>query len=177
MSFDQDKQYDSEDTLQWCLDPSSRTPEAERALESDPELRESFEGFENSVASLRSALSREAAETNDEGLVDQILRATTREDLTWRGDLRLVGEYLGRRVKSSWVVKLVAASLVAHLTALPILGFMLLTKTPENGFNVRLQEPLELPFEEVQPEPDRELDEDALVSPEELELLLEDQRR
>ncbi len=177
MSFDQEGRYESEDILQWCLDPSSRTPETERALESDPLLRESFEGFESSVAGLRSALSREEAATNDAGLVDQILRATTREDLTWRGDLRLVGEYLGRHVKSSWVVKLVAASLVAHLTALPILGFMLLTKSPESGFNLRLEEPIDLPFEEVQPEPDRELDEDALVSPEELEVLLEDQRR
>lgn len=180
MSFERDESYENEDILEWCLDPSSRTPEAESALEADPELRLTLQEFESSVSGLRESLRREESRSTsvgEKGLVADILRATTREDLSRRGDLRLVRDYIGRSLRSSWVMRVVAASLVIHLSALPILGFILLTQEPKPHFNLWLEPPVELPFEETSPEPAREVDESGFVDPEELDALLRDEQR
>ena len=172
--------YEDRDVLQWYLDPSSRTPETERALEESSELRESLGEFEASVSGLRSALLQEESERIAPGesvLVDEILRATTREDLSVRGDLALVRDFLGRRLSGSWVLKLVAASLVVHLSALPILGFMLLTEPAGPQLYLSLEKPIELPFEEDEQEPEREVDGTDFVDPEEWDELLQGKDR
>ena len=149
-----------EDLVQWALDPASRTPEVQRALESDAELAASLAEWESTLQGLRGAFERETRASETSGaLAESILNRTTREDLSWRGDLHLITGFVRRRLTSGSVwTKLVAASLIVHLTALPILGFMLLTETPERHFNLFLEKPVDPPFEENLPEPTREVD-------------------
>ena len=59
---------------------------------------------------------------------------------------------------TSWVMKLVTASLIIHLSALPILAFMVLTDGGERHFNIFIEKPKKPPFEEVLPEPDRDIE-------------------
>lgn len=159
MNPDSNRHYSDEDLLEWALDPSSMTPEAEAALQADTELRRSLESWEATVSELRVGFaSEEQAEHASERLADSILAQTTREDLSWRGDLRLVSSFVRRGLSRSVWTKLVAASLIIHISALPILGYMLLVETPERHFNIFLEKPVDPPFEENLPEPDREVD-------------------
>ncbi|MFT4543024.1 MAG: hypothetical protein ACI841_004246 [Planctomycetota bacterium] len=68
---------------------------------------------------------------DSKALVDSILGRTTREDLSWRGDLRLVGNFFSRHWDSSLMVRLVAASLAVHIAALPILALVMILQEDE----------------------------------------------
>ncbi|MBK8178894.1 MAG: hypothetical protein IPK67_08405 [Planctomycetes bacterium] len=89
------------------------------------------------------------------------LASTLGEDLSWRGDWRVVSRFLGERLRTSRVLRLVAASLLLHLLALPVIGFVLLRRAQENH-GVSLW--VETPSRELAPaaapvaEPRRELE-------------------
>ncbi len=88
-------------------------------------------------------------------LSQRILSQTTGEDLSWRGDIRLVGRYLRSGLGASPILRLAAASLLFHLVALPVLAYWILAGQAD---------PLELSFETYerahpsQPFPDQPLD-------------------
>ncbi len=66
-----------------------------------------------------------------QGLAQRILAQTTREDLTWRGELRLVSSYVWRGIGSSGLLRLAAASLLIHLAALPVLAYFVWFAPPK----------------------------------------------
>ena len=79
------------------------------------------------VRALRlAALDLEPSAQGAAHAVERTLGATTREDLSWRGDWRVVGRYLGDRLRSSRAVRLLAASLLVHLLTLPVIAWVLL---------------------------------------------------
>ena len=84
-----------------------------------------------------------------------ILSQTTGEDLSWRGDLRLVGRYLRTGLRASPILRVAAASLLFHLVALPVLAYWVWAGQSD---------PLELSFETYerahpsQPFPDQPVD-------------------
>lgn len=77
------------------------------------------------LARCRTAIEVESksAHAREDALVESILASTTREDLGWRGDLRIVRGFLGERMRSSGVLRFAAASVVAHLIALPAVAW------------------------------------------------------
>ena len=103
-------------------------------------MRRSLRGIDRGQAAQAAALSR------------RILSQTTGEDLSWRGDLRLVGRYLRAGLRFSPVLRVAAASLLFHLAALPVLAYLVWSAGVE---------PLELSYESwdkahpAQPFPDR----------------------
>ena len=63
-------------------------------------------------------------------LAERILARTTREDLGWRGDWRLLRGFVGQRLRSSGVLRFAAASLLVHLLALPVLAWLAFRDAP-----------------------------------------------
>jgi len=86
--------------------------------------------------------ARQAPHTvqSEERLVRRVLARTTREDLTWRGDLRVYGDWLARALRSSLVLRVAAASLLLHLAALPVLAWLALrSERAEPHFNTAIE--------------------------------------
>lgn len=171
--------------LDWLLDPDGRDEATRAWLESDPEARrrlaelETFLGRVREVARAEEAGSREsdAAANPESHLADAVLERTTREDLSWRGDLRVVGGYLRRRLAESSWLKLAAASLLVHLIALPALAvyvFVARPDRPELGF-IPWEEHRPPALPEAEPEPVPELPVPRMDE-EELDELLEEGR-
>jgi len=75
-------------------------------------------------------------------LVGRVLAETTRADLSWRGDLRLVAGFIRERLAASPALKVVAASLLVHLIALPVVGWYVL-REPENRATIYFGPPLQ----------------------------------
>ncbi len=161
-----------EDLLQWILDERVRraTPRAE--LERDPASKETLEDLERFIADCRASLADEQVSASTSELERDILAATTREDLRLRGDLRLVGSFVRQSLRSSMLLRVVAASLLLHIAALPVLAFIsfLQPKAPETLVTFDgPRDPAALPYaagvEEPEPiisEPELELDPVAL---------------
>jgi len=138
--------FDDERLLEWLLNPETRDERTRAELEADEGARLRLERLGRFVDRCRStaddlALESDSAPDRDAGdlapLTARVLDCTTREDLTWRGDVRLYGRYLrGRLAESAWL-RLAAASLLLHLLALPAVAVYLLVsqpKAPEIGF-------------------------------------------
>ncbi len=92
----------------------------------------------------------------EEALVRRILERTTREDLGLRGEVRLLGAFLRDRLASSALLRLVAASLLLELFALPVVAFLLRSGEPEQPRLV-FEIPREAPDEPFAPEPEESL--------------------
>lgn len=151
-----------EDLLEWLLDEEARTGVERQSLESRPEVGERLRDLEAFLGDCRRSLDAEeqTSETTETVLVDRILLSTTREDLSWRGDLRLVGGFLRQRLRASLLLRVVAASLLLHVVALPVLAYYTLVVIPERQLTVDVQSGRpELPYEEHEPEPEREVSE------------------
>jgi len=74
---------------------------------------------------------REASRVVDVGgLCEAALAASTREDLSWRGDLRVVTGYVREGIRSSAMLRLAAASLILHLAAIPVVALFMLSGDP-----------------------------------------------
>ncbi len=75
----------------------------------------------------------EAAESLAERIVAETRQEAEAQSLPagWRGDLRLIGGFVNRRWQASWVVRLAAASLIAHLIALPAVAAYVLWVRPK----------------------------------------------
>ena len=84
------------------------------------------------LESAREALARASSGTSTWGvdeerrLQERVLLRTTREDLGWRGELRMLWGFLRDSLRDSPALRVVAASLIAHLLALPVLGYVIL---------------------------------------------------
>lgn len=113
---------DEETVLQWLLDADLRAEVSRSELETShaAELAD-LEGF---LAECRAELREAdaALESDARRLADAVLARTVREDLGWRGDLRLVRNFVSNRMRSSLILRFAAASLLVHLIALPVIA-------------------------------------------------------
>jgi len=159
-----------EDLLELALDES-----AQRAPARSPELRacgectRALDATLSELAAIRGALAASSIEDERraEELAESVLGRTTREDPSWRGDWHVVGRFLRERWSSSLTVRLIAASLLLHLMAVPVLAIALVLRARESrGLVVRIEAPpqdlpvVQLPVEqrrELVREPDPEL--------------------
>jgi hypothetical protein len=144
-----------EELLAWILDSRTRERRGREELVGDAQVRERLEGLESFVESCRSEL-REEMPANPEGLAAlerQVLARTTREDVSWRGDLRLVRGFLRQRLSSSVFLRVVAASLLVHVAALPVLAYYTWV-APKPSYTLLVDLARELPYGEPEHEPD-----------------------
>lgn len=162
------RRWSDEDLLQWVLDASLRERYPRETLVADAGTAARLEELESFLASCRDSLAAETETrrrpAEDAVLVARILATTTREDLSWSGDLRLVGGFLRDRLRSSRLLRFVAASLLLHLIALPVLAYYTLVVLPEKRGTI-LHGPggaLELPWSEVEEEPDLPIEEPVI---------------
>lgn len=116
---------------------------ADRA-ELTPDERTEVEELEEILGAARdlTAGTPDWSAIREGALVGRVLAKTTREDLSWRGDLALVTSFVRDRLAASPVLKLVAASLLVHLAALPVLGWYVLREP-----SVQPQITFDVPFE------------------------------
>jgi hypothetical protein len=89
-------------------------------------------------------------------LVGRVLARTTREDLSWRGELRLLAGFVRERLSASPVLRIVAASLALHLAAVPVVGWYVARERAEHAIHTGIERPAEdafahLPDETVVP--------------------------
>lgn len=91
--------------------------------------------------------------TNLDALADRVLAATTREDLSWRGDLRLVGGFVVAHLRSSRMLRIAALVLAMHFVGLSVLAYHVLSRPNEPFINVDFEDRPELPFPEEVVEP------------------------
>jgi len=130
--------------------------------EGEPAAADEQARLASELARVREALrGRAFARPRDEArFVDAVLARTTREDLSWRGDLRLLRAFLGERLRASPALRLVAASLALHLVAAPALAWWMLHERPaERAFTLHVELPSELPFVDELPPLEQPTDE------------------
>jgi hypothetical protein len=89
--------------------------------------REEQELLRSFILACREAAPVEEGATE---LCERALSASTREDLSWRGDLRIVSRYVRDGIRSSPMLRLAAASLVVHLIAIPVVALFMLAEKP-----------------------------------------------
>lgn len=157
---------DEERLLELLLAGSERSEEELEELRGDPRRGAAAAELEAFLATCRHALREapgEAAASAFEGargaaLAERVLDRSTREDLGWRGDLRLLGGFAAERLRSSRLLRLAAASLLVHLAALPVLAWYALLPPRETGLQISIEPRAETPLlpEEAE-EPVREL--------------------
>ncbi len=127
------------------------------ALRSDPRLEESARETEAIVRATQHLADQDSTELTplrESRLVGRILSRTTREDLSWRGDWNLWRRFLLERFHNSNALRVVAASLLVHLLALPFFGTQIF-KSPEKPVVLKfepadsasLEPPAQEPFE------------------------------
>jgi len=153
-----------EELLAWLLDEDTRgrTPRAELEAQGE-QVAERLGDWDAFVQRCRVELAEDASAdvAQTSGLEERILARTTREDVSWRGDWRLLRGFLGQRLGASVVLRVVAASLLVHIAALPVLAYYTyLAPEPETviQFDLPVGE-AELPFRDAEPEPQPEVDE------------------
>ncbi len=83
-----------------------------------------------------------------QALSERILARTTRADLGLRGDARLLTGFLAARLRSSAVLRFAAASLLAHLFALPLLAWYTFVHEPE-AYRIKFELPPGSAFEDM----------------------------
>lgn len=85
----------------------------------------------------------------------RVLARTTRQDPSWRGDVRLMLDFLARRLESSPALRLVAAALVLHLAAFPVVALMAWqARPPAPQPRITFDLPSGAPFAEPEEIPD-----------------------
>ncbi|MCA8980386.1 MAG: hypothetical protein H6831_06415 [Planctomycetes bacterium] len=144
-----ERRFDEETVLQWLLDADLRAsvPRAELESSNAAELAD----LERFVAECRDELraeERELAPCADR-IVDAVLARTVSEDLGWRGDLRLVTSFMARRMRSSLLLRVAAASLLVHLIALPVIAAYAVWKVEQKpDLWIEFEQPPEQPYGE-----------------------------
>lgn len=115
--------------------------------------------LESFLGSCREA----AAACGDEPeLALRALASSTREDLSWRGDLQVALRFVHGGLRASALLRLAAASLLLHLAALPVVAYYLLREAPPlPEFRVETGRP-PLPFaaasaDGMEPQPDLDI--------------------
>lgn len=166
--------WDDEQLLEWILNPESAAPRAHAAGPTDPAACARMEDLTGFLSQCRGALVDEqvqqggqsqeggqsGASERDAALTARVFACTTREDLSWRGDLTLMGSYVRERLSRSVVLRFAAASLLLHMAALPVLAYyvFLAPSTPELHIDV-------IPHAEQYPAPPFPEDEAFPVQP------------
>lgn len=104
---------------------------------------------------LQEATSHRHATPGNAHLVQSILSQTTREDLSFRGDLRLISAFVRRRCEESPVVRVAAAVLLIQLLFAPaVMAYLaLMPRDPDPEFYVRIDQPIEAGVREAIEEP------------------------
>ncbi|MEM9799855.1 MAG: hypothetical protein AAGA20_05975 [Planctomycetota bacterium] len=130
---------------------------------SNDALLDEIEELRSMRASWRAALEpSDGGERASEALREarvarRVLQRTTREDLGRRGDLGLLVEFVGDRLRDSALLRLAAAMVIVQLTLVPLVAWQLL-RTPEpDGFQARL-EPAAPDFENEAPSEEEALE-------------------
>jgi hypothetical protein len=129
MSADKsERRFDEETLLQWLLDEQLQ----DSVPRSDVESAE-LSDLESFITECRADLRYDDADlaSDAQRLADHVISNTVREDLGWRGDLRLVRGFMARRMRSSLVLRFAAASLLVHLVALPVIAAYRVWKSEE----------------------------------------------
>lgn len=156
--FEQDPPRAEEELLAWLLDERTRRRHGREELEADPGVRSRLEGLEGFIEDCRAELRSEEAAPVERlaQLQREVLARTTRADVSWRGDLRLMGGFLRQRLSTSVVLRVVAASLLVHIAALPVLAYYTwVAPAPERRLVIDVREfPSELPYRESEQEPE-----------------------
>jgi len=154
MGYEDDRR--AADRVTYALNPLALDPRARAAIEADSEALEQAADVRAFVERCRRSLASAAAESDtgaEGGLLERILARTTREDLSWRGDLRLLGRFVRARFVASRLLRVAAAVLVVHVAGLSVLAYQVLVKAREPHLNVDFEEPPRPPFVEVEAEP------------------------
>ncbi len=135
--------------------------DAQRELErlrADPAATETVARLESFLGLCRSELAPVGADAGADALAQAVLASTTREDLDWRGDLRLVRGFVARRLRSSMWLRVAAASLLVHVAALPVVAWYAF-QPRERGFAIDFARPAqESPVAPDVAEPERDLE-------------------
>ncbi|MBL6720115.1 MAG: hypothetical protein ISQ08_01755 [Planctomycetes bacterium] len=116
-----------------------------RRAEAGPDDERAIADLERFLASVRREASSPGVVESEAAarVVEGVLGASTRQDLTWRGDLRLVRGFVQRRLAQSPSLRAVAALLLLQVLLAPgVLAFLALRPAPVRP-EVRLG--LELP--------------------------------
>ena len=112
------KPHDREEELLDLLLNRGEESEAARtaallAARSDPETARVLREYDDLLGRARTTDRRaEWRPAREKALIKSILAATTRQDLRWRGDVRLVVEFVGRRLRSSPALRALAATVL-----------------------------------------------------------------
>lgn len=178
--------WDDEQLLEWILNRESAAHPAGGSEPTDPAARARMQELTGFLSECRSALCHSVlvdgdlvdgqaladgqvgARERDAELTARVLARTTREDLSWRGDLTLVGRYVRERLSRSVVLRFAAASLLVHMAALPVLAYyvFLAPATPIHiQFIPHAEQYPPPPFPEDRAEPESPLEEDLIEEP------------
>ncbi len=129
-------------------DPDARARARERLAREpggEAELARLADGLARAGASLVRAVP--LAPRPEARFVARVLARTTRQDLSWRGDARLLGDFLRTRLRASPLLRVVAASFVLHLVAAPVLAWWILREqVPARRITIQIEQPAEDPF-------------------------------
>lgn len=83
-------------------------------------------------------------------VAQRVLKRTTREDLGRRGDLGVILEFVGDRLRDSMLLRVAVAALVVQVTIVPLVAWHLLTEPTRGGVRFVLEpDPEEGIFDEV----------------------------
>lgn len=121
-----------------------------------PEDREELAELGAFLQTCKSTIGTQARDQDPRThqLAEQVLGKTTREDLSWYGDLRLVGHFL--RVSGS--LRIAAVALAMHFIGLSVLAYHLLSPSTDPYINVDFEERPTMPYTETIREPAGDLD-------------------
>ena len=122
--------------------------------------RASAEGLESDAVAELRGLCREAltgepareATLQASRVAERVIGRTTREDLGRRGDLGLVLQFVGDRLRDSAVLRVAVAVLIVQVTVVPLVAWHLLKEAPRGGVRFVLEPAPERAFEEERPE-------------------------
>jgi len=124
------------------------------AARGDAQAARELERLESFLDGAREHLrdTSEWSAVREGALVGRVLARTTREDLSWRGELRLLGGFLRDRLSASPALRLLAACVLLQLVAAPfVLAYV--WKQSKHDFTLGLEPPREeSPFAEEQEE-------------------------
>jgi hypothetical protein len=152
-----DETWSEEELLEWILNKRARRATPREQLLGEPANAERLEQLEALVQHCRSALSDEQVISPSRSLADSILARTTREELGLAGDLRLVVAFVSQRISSSVLLRVVAASLLLHIAALPVLAYFTFFAGPRQKTLITMERfgALEaLPYASAESEPE-----------------------
>lgn len=82
-------------------------------------------------------------------VAQRVLKRTTREDLGRRGDLGVILEFIGDRLRDSMLLRVAVAALVVQVTIVPIVAWHLLTEPTRGGVRFVLEPSPEGIYDEV----------------------------